>query len=157
METVVEHIIEETAALFIGGWDMSLQILLVVIGLDYLTGVACAFKNKAVSSSIGYKGLVKKAMIFIIVILAAQMDRMVGIDNHLFRNCTAYFFTVNDALSILENAGKMGMKLPAFLKAALVKLQQQTEIKGNEGSDHIIDQVDKEANQTEQEKGANEK
>ena len=49
------------------------------------------------------------------------------------------------------------MKLPAFLKAALVKLQQQTEIKGNEGSDHIIDQVDKEANQTEQEKGANEK
>ena len=157
MEIIANYIGKKTADILIGGWDMSLQILLIVIGLDYLTGLANAFKNKEVSSSIGYKGLIKKATIFIVVILAAQIDRMVGIDNHLFRNCTAYFFTVNDALSILENAGKMGMKLPAFLKAALVKLQQQTEIKGNEGSDHIIDQVDKEANQTEQEKGANEK
>lgn len=155
MDAVMEHIVRGAADLFIGGWDISLQILLIVIGLDYLTGVACAFKNKTISSSIGYKGLVKKATIFIIVILAAQMDRMVGIENHLFRNCTAFFFTVNDALSIMENAGKMGMKLPAFLKSALVKLQQQTEIKGNDVLDHI-EQEDKEAKKVEQEKGANE-
>ena len=51
----------------------------------------------------------------------------------------------------------MGMKLPEFLKSAMVKLQQQTEIKGNEGSDHIINQVNKGAKQTKQEKDANEK
>lgn len=157
METIIENIVESITDVLIDGWDMSLQILLIVIGLDYLTGVANAFKSKIISSSIGYKGLVKKATIFIIVILAAQMDRMVGINNHLFRNCTAFFFTANDALSILENAGRMGMKLPEFLKSAMVKLQQQTEIKGNEGSDHIINQVNKGAKQTKQEKDANEK
>ena len=109
------------------GWDIALEILLIVMALDYLTGVVAAFRTKTVSSSAGYSGLVKKASIFIIVILAAQMDRVIGNDNHIFRNCTALFFTANDAISILENAGKMGMKLPAFLKNALVKLQQQNE------------------------------
>ena len=109
------------------GWDIALEILLIVMALDYLTGVVAAFKTKTVSSSAGYSGLVKKASIFIIVILAAQMDRVIGNDNHIFRNCTALFFTANDAISILENAGKMGMTLPAFLKKSLVKLQQQNE------------------------------
>lgn len=107
------------------GWDVALEILLIVLALDYLTGVVAAFKTKTLSSSTGYSGLVKKASIFIIVILAAQMDRMIGNTNHIFRNCTALFFTANDAISILENAGRMGMRLPAFLKSALVKLQMQ--------------------------------
>ena len=51
MDAVMEHIVRGAADLFIGGWDISLQILLIVIGLDYLTGVACAFKNKTISSS----------------------------------------------------------------------------------------------------------
>ena len=114
------------------GWDIALEILLIVMALDYLTGVVAAFRTKTVSSSAGYSGLVKKASIFIIVILAAQMDRVIGNDNHIFRNCTALFFTANDAISILENAGKMGMKLPAFLKNALVKLQQQNEKKASQ-------------------------
>lgn len=94
MEIIANYIAQKTADILIGGWDMSLQILLIVIGLDYLTGLANAFKNKEVCSGIGYKGIIKKATIFIVVILAAQIDRMVGIDNHLFRNCTAFFFTV---------------------------------------------------------------
>lgn len=156
MENAIKHIWKTIIDILVGGWDASLQIMLIVIGLDYLTGVASAFKTKKVCSSIGYKGLIKKATIFIIVILAAQMDRMIGINNHLFRNCTAFFFTANDALSVLENAGRMGMKLPEFLKSALVKLQQQAEINGNEGTDRI-NQVDIKANQIEQEKCANEK
>lgn len=116
----------------IGSWDSSVEILLIVMALDYLTGVAGAFKTKTLSSSAGYKGLVKKATIFIIVILAAQIDKMLNVNNDLFRNCTAIFFIVNDSLSILENAGKMGMKLPSFLKTALIKLQNQTEVLGDE-------------------------
>ena len=156
METMLEQIANAIADALVGGWDMSLQILLIVIGLDYLTGVACAFKTKAVSSSVGYKGLIKKSTIFIIVILAAQMDRMIGVENDLFRNCTAIFFTVNDALSILENAGKMGMKLPAFLKSTLVKLQQKVESTGNTMADQI-DQDSEKNNNTKQEKNNDEK
>lgn len=156
MEATLKQIVNAIADVLVGGWDMSLQILLIVIGLDYLTGVACAFKTNVVSSSIGYKGLIKKTTIFIIVILAAQMDRMIGVENDLFRNCTALFFTANDALSILENTGKMGMKLPTFLKSALVKLQQQTEIKGNGVSDHIK-QAANEPNKIDEEKDATEK
>lgn len=108
----------------IGGWDMILEILLIVMTLDYITGVVSAFKQKTVSSNKGYMGLVKKGGIFVIIILAAQMDRMTGNDNHIFRNCTALFFVANDALSVLENVGELGIELPAFLRSALIKLRE---------------------------------
>lgn len=107
----------------LGGWDMALEILLIVMALDYLTGVAAAFKAKTVSSSVGFTGLIKKASIFLIVVLAAQVDRVTGNATSLFRNCTAFFFMANDSLSILENVGEMGVKLPAFLRNALIKLR----------------------------------
>lgn len=107
----------------LGGWDMALEILLIVMALDYITGVASAFKRKTVSSSEGYMGLLKKASIFVIIILAAQVDRMMGSDTQIFRNCTAFFFVANDALSVLENVGELGVALPAFLKSALLKLR----------------------------------
>lgn len=111
----------------LGGWDMALEILLIVMALDYLTGVASAFKTKTVSSTEGYMGIIKKAAIFVIVILAAQVDRMTGNSSHTFRNCTAFFFVANDALSILENAGQLGIKMPSFLKNALIKLRNQSD------------------------------
>jgi len=116
----------------LGSWDASLEILLVIMALDYVTGVGSAFKTKSVSSSIGYTGLLKKASIFVIVILAAQMDKMIGSGNNLFRNGTALSFAINDALSILENVGKLGIRLPGFLKAAFIKLQQKTEATMND-------------------------
>ena len=111
----------------LGGWDAALEILLIIMALDYLTGVGAAFKTKSISSSTGYTGLLKKASIFIIVILAAQMDKMIGSSNHLFRNATALSFAINDALSIMENIGRLGIKLPSFLRTAFVRLQQKNE------------------------------
>ena len=108
---------------FLDGWDNALEILLIIMTLDYITGLASAFKKKTVSSSIGYTGLIKKASIFIIVILAAQMDRMIGDGSHLFRNGTAFFFSANDAISVLENIGQIGIKMPSFLKKALINLK----------------------------------
>lgn len=105
------------------GWDNALEILLIIMALDYITGLASAFKKKAVSSSVGYTGLIKKASIFIIVILAAQMDRMIGDGSHLFRNGTAFFFSANDAISVLENIGQIGIKMPSFLRKALINLK----------------------------------
>jgi len=119
----------------LGGWDKALEILLIVMALDYLTGVASAFKTKTVSSSEGYMGLVKKASIFLIVILAAQIDRVTGNATSLFRNCTAFFFVANDALSILENVGEMGIRLPGFFKNALVKLRDANDAPPEAGGD----------------------
>lgn len=115
----------------LGGWDMALEILLIVMILDYVTGVASAFHTKTISSSEGYLGILKKASIFAIVILAAQLDRLTGNTHSLFRNCTAFFFVANDALSILENVGELDIPLPAFLKSALIKLRDKTS-KGEE-------------------------
>lgn len=115
----------------LGGWDMALEILLIVMILDYITGVASAFHTKTISSSEGYLGILKKASIFATVILAAQLDRLTGNTHSLFRNCTAFFFVANDALSILENVGELDIPLPAFLKSALIKLRDKTS-KGEE-------------------------
>lgn len=117
----------------LGGWDMALEILLIVMILDYITGVASAFHTKTVSSSEGYLGILKKASIFAIVILAAQLDRLTGNAHSLFRNCTAFFFVANDALSILENVGELDIPLPSFLKSALIKLRD----KGDKGEEDI--------------------
>ena len=105
----VTAIVAGALSTLIGGWDMILEILLIVMTLDYITGVVSAFKQKTVSSNKGYMGLVKKGGIFVIIILAAQMDRMTGNDNHIFRNCTALFFVANDALSVLENVGELAL------------------------------------------------
>src|SRR5699024_4478102 len=123
----VTAIVVGALSTLIGGWDMILEILLIVMTLDYITGVVSAFKQKTVSSNKGYMGLVKKGGIFVIIILAAQMDRMTGNDNHIFRNCTALFFVANDALSVLENVGELGIELPAFLRSALIKLREAHE------------------------------
>jgi len=115
------------ASTLLGGWDKSLEILLIFIIMDYITGVGAAFKTKTLKSSVGFEGLMKKGAIFLIVILAAQLDRITGNAAGVFRTATAFFFIANDALSVLENVGEMGVKLPAFLTNALTKLRDENE------------------------------
>ena len=114
----------------LGGWDKALEIMLIVIVIDYITGVGAAIKTKTLRSSTGYEGILKKGSMFLIVILAAQMDRIAG-DGNVFRTCTAIFFTANDALSILENVGEMGVKLPHFMKDTLLKLRDENDVSSN--------------------------
>ena len=122
------------ASTLLGGWDKSLEILLIFIIMDYVTGVAAAFKTKTLKSSVGFEGLMKKGAIFLIVILAAQLDRIIGNASGVFRTSTAFFFIANDALSVLENVGEMGVRLPAFLTSALTKLREENEGAGGESS-----------------------
>ena len=115
----------------LGGWDRALEILLIFIALDYLTGIGAAMKTKTLKSSIGFEGLIKKATIFLVVILAAQLDRITGNAAGVFRTATAFFFISNEGLSILENVGEMGVKLPAFIAGALTKLRDENDVKGS--------------------------
>jgi len=121
-------------ASLLGGWDKSLEILLIFIIMDYITGVGAAFKTKTLKSSVGFEGLMKKGVIFLIVILAAQLDRITGNAAGVFRTSTAFFFIANDALSVLENVGEMGVKFPRFLTSALTKLRDENEGAGNESN-----------------------
>ena len=122
------------ASTLLGGWDKSLEILLIFIIMDYITGVAATFKTKTLKSSVGFEGLMKKGAIFLIVILAAQLDRITGNAACVFRTSTAFFFIANDALSVLENVGEMGVKLPGFLTSALTKLRDENEGAGGESN-----------------------
>ena len=113
------------ASTLLGGWDKSLEILLIFIIMDYITGVAAAFKTKTLRSSVGFEGLMKKGAVFLIVILAAQLDRITGNAAGVFRTATAFFFIANEGLSIVENVGEMCVKLPGFITGALTKLRDE--------------------------------
>lgn len=115
----------------LGGWDRALEILLIFIALDYITGLGAAMKTKTLKSSIGFEGLMKKATIFLMVILAAQLDRITGNTAGVFRTATAFFFISNEGLSILENVGEMGVKLPTFIAGALTKLRDDNDKTGS--------------------------
>ena len=115
------------ATTLLGGWDMALEILLIFIVLDYLTGVAAAIKTKTLRSSTGFEGLFKKGSIFLVVILAAQLDRITGNAAAVFRTATCFFFIANEGLSLIENVGEMGVKLPAFIVRALEKIRDEND------------------------------
>ena len=100
-----------TVLYFLGGWDMALKTLLIIIALDYLTGVCDAIANKKINSKIGAKGIIKKVGYLIIVAVSVQLDQIVG-DTGAIRNLVIYFFVANEGISILENWGSMGLPLP---------------------------------------------
>lgn len=111
----------------VGGWDKVMEILVILIVMDYLTGVGLALKEKELNSEIGSKGLLKKAAIFVVIILAAQLDRVVDNPVNLFRTAAGLFYIANEGISITENIGKIGVPLPAFIKKALVQLKKNSD------------------------------
>lgn len=111
----------------LGGFDDTLIFLVIAMCLDYITGLIKAWYLQDVSSRVGYKGIVKKVLIFFVLIIATQLDRVSGLSEPLFRTASCWFFIANECISILENCGKMGLPIPQKLKDAL------TQIKGNEG------------------------
>ena len=116
-----------------GGWDIALQLLIGAMALDYLTGliVAAVFKKSkksksgALSSNAGFRGLLKKGGILLVVLVAAMLDRL--LDVSFVRTAAATFFVANEALSILENAGMMGVPMPKFLPKMLEALRDKAD------------------------------
>ena len=112
-----------TVLYFLGGWDMALKTLLIIIALDYLTGVCDALANKKINSKIGAKGIIKKVGYLIIVAVSVQLDQIVG-DTGAIRNLVIYFFVANEGISILENWGSMGLPLPEKVMEVLEQLKK---------------------------------
>lgn len=115
-------------AYFLGGWDTALQTLILVMILDYITGVFKAIKKKKLNSKTGIWGIIKKFGYLIIVALAVIMDKIVG-DTGAIRTMVIYFFVANDGISILENWGQMGLPLPQKLHEVLEQLKSDNDPK----------------------------
>lgn len=111
-------------AYFLGGWDFALQTLLLVMALDYITGICKAIKQKKLNSKTGFTGILKKFGYLIIVALAVVIDHLAG-DTGAVRTLVIYFFVANDGLSILENWGAMGLPLPKKLFELLEQLKDK--------------------------------
>lgn len=120
-----------TGFYLLGGFDKALECLIVVVVLDYITGVISAWYNKKLDSKIGIKGIVKKFTYFLLVVLSVQIDKTLG-QVGIIRNLVIYFFVANDGISILENIGKMNIPIPKKLKEALLQLSEEKEENKND-------------------------
>jgi toxin secretion/phage lysis holin len=105
-------------------WSLALQILVVVVTFDVITGVLASAKTGKTNSGVGRKGLSRKVGIFVLVALATLVDRVVGSTTPLVQTATIYWYVGNEGISIMENLGKMDVPLPSPLKKALEQLQE---------------------------------
>lgn len=114
-----------------GGWDSALMTLVIFMAADYISGLIVAgvfhkskkTENGALESHVGWKGLCKKGMTMLFVLIAYRLDLALGLD--FIRNTVIIGFMANELISIVENAGLMGLPLPAVLSKAIDILTQK--------------------------------
>ena len=102
---------------------MPLQVLLVLITLDYITGLIKGVVHQNLSSEVGRKGLFRKGSIFVILILAVLLDRLLENDTWLFRTVVCYFYIANEGISIIENCASSGLPIPKKIINTLEQLK----------------------------------
>ena len=109
----------------LGGFDVALTCLLIAIVLDYVSGIIRSFIKKDLSSKVGFRGVVKKVSILLVVMLAVLVDKVTG-ETGTIRTLVIYYFVANEGLSILENLGQAGIPIPQTIKKALKSLKKET-------------------------------
>lgn len=127
MEKYFNAIVAVLATFFtyiFGSWDLAMQVLIVFMTLDYGTGVLYAYLIGQLSSEVGFKGLVKKCMILVVVIIGVMLDRMLGNGTWMFRTLVCYFYIANEGISLLENVGNIGIPIPNKIRNALEQLNK---------------------------------
>lgn len=130
-----------TIAHYMGGWDGLTKLLAFVMAIDYLTGALCAAvwhkspktPTGGYESNAGFKGLVRKGVIVLIVMIAAELDKLAG--TTAMRTATILFFAANDGMSILENLGIMGVPYPPALANAFEVLRRKSADHGDKPPD----------------------
>lgn len=117
---------------FLGGCDGVLIALVVFVVMDYLSGVMCAVADKTLSSEVGFKGICRKVVIFILVGIANILDVQVIGSGSVLRTAVIFFYLSNEGVSLLENAAHLGLPVPAKLKVVLAQLHERAEDKEEE-------------------------
>lgn len=119
----------------VGGWDEPMKILVYFIIADYVLGFVSAAMRGKLSSAQGWRGILKKAGYFAVILVAHLFDHIVGDQAPLARTTAIMLLSANEGLSILENAGEMGVPLPKFLTDRIAKLREQLGgLTGGEGN-----------------------
>ncbi len=116
---------------FLGGCDGLLYTLLAFVVLDYLTGIMCAIVDKKLSSEIGFKGIFKKVLIFVLVGVGHLLDVQVLGEVGILRTAVIFFYLSNEGVSLIENAAHLGLPIPEKLKAVLEQLHDRSEKEGD--------------------------
>lgn len=113
--------------LFLGGCDGFLYALLVFIILDYITGLMVAIMQRKVSSEIGFLGICKKVLIFMLVAVGQIIDSKIIGQGGVIRTAIIFFYLSNEGISIIENASMMGLPIPQKLRDVLEQLKDKGE------------------------------
>ena len=111
---------------FLGGCDGLVIALLVFVVIDYITGVMCAIADKKLSSSVGFKGICRKVLIFALVGVAHIIDAQVIKTGSVLRTAVIFFYLSNEGVSLLENAAHLGLPIPEKLKDVLEQLHNRS-------------------------------
>lgn len=117
-----------------GGWDGGMITLLIFMGVDYVSGLIVAgvfnksgnSENGALESRAGWKGLCRKGMTLFMVLIAAQLDKVIGFD--MIRDAVVIAYIANETISIIENAGLMGVPIPKIMQKAIDVLSKKAQV-----------------------------
>lgn len=121
---------------FLGGCDGLLLALVIFAAVDYITGVMCAINDKSLSSHVGFRGICRKVLIFLLVGMAHILDAQIIGSGSILRTAVIFFYLSNEGVSILENAAHLGLPVPEQLKDILEQLHNRSEKEGKkDGSD----------------------
>jgi toxin secretion/phage lysis holin len=110
---------------FLGGADGFLYALVAFVAVDYITGVMCAISDKNLSSSVGFKGICRKVLIFTLIGIAHILDANVIGDGSVLRTAVIFFYISNEGVSLLENASHLGLPIPEKMKDILEQLHDR--------------------------------
>ncbi|EGP4766109.1 holin [Enterococcus faecium] len=116
----------------LGGMDNILHVLIFLVGVDFLTGLAKAWKLKEVSSEVGFEGLLKKVLIFVVIAVAVEAQKIVG-NSIPLREIVIMFYVANEGISFLENISVF-LPLPDKLKEVFQQIRNDTEDKDQGGN-----------------------
>jgi len=104
-----------------------LYALLAFVVIDYITGLMCAVLDKKLSSEVGFKGIFRKVLIFVMVGIGHTLDAQILGGGDTLRTAVIFFYCANEGLSLIENAGHLGLPIPAKLKSVLAQLHNRAE------------------------------
>lgn len=112
---------------FVGGMDGLMTALIIFMVIDYITGIMCAVADRKLSSSVGFKGICKKVLILMLVGVAHIVDIHVVGTGEALRSAVICFYLSNEGVSVLENAGHLGLPIPEKLKEVLAQLHNRND------------------------------
>lgn len=110
---------------YLGGVDGPLYALIAFVVVDYVTGVMCAVSDKTLSSSVGFRGICRKILVFTLVGIANVLDTQVIGNGSVLRTAVIFFYISNEGISLLENSAHLGLPIPEKLKEVLEHLHDR--------------------------------